>query len=72
MDAAKPYDRVVPRVTLRIQAADHEETRLTEYLCDMPDCPNIAEYVIGVVWELRASVAVCAAHKRMLDEKKRG
>ena len=61
----------MPKVTLRIEAADHQETTLTDYICDMPDCPNVAEHVIGVVRELRAYAAVCTAHKRLLDEKKR-
>ena len=61
----------MPRVTLRIEAADDQASTLTEYICDMPNCPNVAEHVIGVVRELRAFVAVCSAHKRTLDEKKR-
>jgi len=68
--SARSYDHGVPRVTLRIEATDHEETTLTAYICDMPDCPNVAEHVIGVVRELRAYVAVCDAHKRLLGEKK--
>lgn len=59
----------MPRVTLRTETADHKEVTITEYMCDMPDCPNVAEHVLGVVRELRALAIVCAPHKRLLDEK---
>jgi hypothetical protein len=59
----------MPRVTLRTETADHKEVQLTEYLCDVADCPNTAEHVLGFARELGAFVAVCATHKRMLAEK---
>jgi hypothetical protein len=58
----------MPQVTLRTETADHKEVRVTEYICDVADCPNIAEHVLGFSREL-GSFAVCARHKRMLEEK---
>ena len=51
----------MPQVTIRTTIDDHEET-LSEYLCDWPDCPNIAVELLGVVRELRIRAAVCAEH----------
>jgi hypothetical protein len=59
----------MPRVTLRTETADHKDVQLTEYFCDVADCPNTAEHVLGFARELGAFVAVCAPHKRMLAEK---
>ncbi len=47
----------MPRVTLR-----YEEEKLSEYICDSPDCPNVAKPGLGVIRELRAFVPVCDAH----------
>jgi hypothetical protein len=55
----------MPRVTLRApESADSKEDTVSEYICDMPDCPNVAVHVVGVVRELRTVVAVCAYHAR--------
>jgi hypothetical protein len=51
----------VPQVTIRNIVDGREET-LTEYLCDWPDCPNVAIHLVGVVRELRIRAAVCAEH----------
>jgi hypothetical protein len=59
----------MPRVTLRIETADHKEAKVTEYICDVPDCPNQAEHVLGFSRELGGFAAVCAPHRRMLGEK---
>jgi hypothetical protein len=60
----------VPRVTLRAdESAGGKEDTVSEYICDWPDCPNVAVHVVGVVRELRAFVAVCADHARMLAER---
>lgn len=60
----------MPRVTLRApESADGKEDTVSEYICDSPDCPNIAVHVVGVVRELRSFVAVCAYHARMLAER---
>ena len=41
---------------------DGPEELLTEYLCDYPDCPNIATHTLGVVLDLGAAAAVCDEH----------
>jgi len=58
----------MPRVTLRIETADHKEVQVTEYICDVADCPNPAEHVLGFAREFGA-FAVCAPHKRMLGQE---
>jgi hypothetical protein len=60
----------MPRVTLRAdESADGKEDTVSEYICDWPDCPNVAVHVTGVVRELRSFAAVCADHARMLAER---
>ena len=60
----------MPRVTLRVpELADGKEDTVTEYICDWPDCPNVAEHVLGGIRELRAFVAVCPEHARTLAER---
>ena len=44
--------------------------RSRRYLCDWPDCPNIAEHVVGVIVELRQFVAVCSEHGRLAKAPK--
>jgi hypothetical protein len=61
----------MPSVTLRTaRTADGKEETLTEYICDWPDCPNIAEHVIGVLRELRAFSAVCPKHAALIAERR--
>jgi len=63
----------MPRVTLRAgESTDGKEDTVSEYICDSPDCPNVAVHVIGVVRELRTVVAVCAYHARKLAERSNG
>ena len=52
------------RVTIKtgLLDADGREEELTEYLCDYPDCPNIATSVLGCLVELRLMAAVCDVH----------
>jgi hypothetical protein len=54
----------MPRVTIRtgILAADGREEQVSEYLCDWPDCPNIATEVVGCVRELGLSTVMCREH----------
>ena len=59
---------VVPQVTVRTTVNGREET-LSEYLCDWPDCPNVATQAIGVMRELRAHVAMCAEHAARLSTR---
>jgi len=54
----------VPRIAIKtgyIFQNGHEEV-LTEYMCDVPDCPNIATHVLSCVRELGIAHAVCGEH----------
>jgi len=53
----------VPQVAIRLTVDNREET-LSEYICDWPDCPNLAKEVVGVVCELRLVAVVCTEHAR--------
>jgi hypothetical protein len=54
----------MPRVTIRtgILAPDGREEELSEYLCDWPDCPNVATEVVGCVREVALSTVMCHEH----------
>jgi hypothetical protein len=41
---------------------DGREEQLSEYICDVPGCPNIATQVLGRVRELGVAHAVCPFH----------
>jgi len=43
---------------------------LTEYLCDWPDCPNVAEHVLGVLTDIRAMAAVCREHAALIAKQR--
>jgi len=58
----------MPQVTLRIVIDGREET-LSEYLCDWPDCPNVAVTVVGVIRELRVQAVMCPEHARLVRSK---
>ena len=62
----------MPRVTIRtgIIAPNGQEEVLTEYLCDWPDCPNVADHVAGVVRELAFAAVMCSEHAAMLNKRK--
>jgi hypothetical protein len=51
----------MPQVTIKtgIAGPDGREEELIEYLCDWPDCPNVAEHVLGCVKELGLPLALC-------------
>jgi hypothetical protein len=49
---------------------DGREATLTEYLCDWPDCPNVAVETLGVIAELRLRAAVCAEHAALLAKRR--
>ena len=51
------------RVTIKtgFMDSDGREEELIEYLCDYPDCPNIASKVVGCR-ALRMMAAVCDVH----------
>jgi hypothetical protein len=54
----------IPAVTIKTGLAtpDGREESLTEYMCDHPDCPNIATHVLGCVAELKLAAVVCDQH----------
>jgi hypothetical protein len=54
----------VSRVTIKtgFMDPDGREEELTEYICDYPDCPNIATQVLGYLRGLRLTAAVCDVH----------
>jgi hypothetical protein len=55
----------MPRITLRAaESSGGGEDAITEYICDWPDCPHVAEHLLGVVAALRVKVALCAEHAR--------
>jgi hypothetical protein len=62
----------MPLVTIRtgIIAPNGQEEVLTEYLCDWPDCPNVAEHVAGVVRELGLAAVMCEEHAAMLRKRR--
>lgn len=55
---------IVPRVTIKTDMAppDGHAEEITEYLCDWPDCPNVATHVLGRVREIGICSAVCDEH----------
>jgi hypothetical protein len=52
-----------------VPGADGQEIVLSEYLCDWPDCANVAEQVVGVVRELRRAFVVCREHAARLPKR---
>jgi len=48
---------------------DGREETISEYLCDWPDCANVAVHVLGVIRELRASSVVCEEHAAMIAKR---
>jgi hypothetical protein len=58
----------MPRVIIKSgeKTADGREEALTEYFCDWPGCPNIAEHSLGVIRELRVVACVCHEHMEHL------
>ena len=61
----------MPRVTIRtgFSDANGEEESLSDYVCDWPDCPNIASQVLGIARELRSSGAVCDEHAALIKAR---
>jgi hypothetical protein len=51
----------MPQVKIRATFDGREES-MTEYICDWPDCPNVANKVVGFGREPRLSYALCAEH----------
>jgi hypothetical protein len=59
----------MPLVTIKT-IVDGREENLSEYLCDWPDCPNVAVEVVGGLRELRMRVAMCAEHASRLAKQR--
>jgi hypothetical protein len=59
----------MPQVTIKtgLKAEDGHEEELTEYLCDWPDCPNVATDVLGCAKEIGICSAVCKEHATQHD-----
>jgi hypothetical protein len=47
-----------------------QEQVLHEYLCDWPDCPNVAVHVVGVVKEIGLLSVVCHEHASKIERPK--
>jgi hypothetical protein len=62
----------MPLVTIRtgMIAPNGQEEVLTEYLCDWPDCPNVAQHVAGVVRELGLASVMCDEHAARLRKRR--
>ncbi len=54
----------MPQVTIRTGffAADGNEEELSEFLCDVPGCPNVATEVVGCLRECGLSAVMCHEH----------
>lgn len=54
----------VPRVTIKtgLLNTDGHEEELSEFMCDIPGCPNVAVQVLGSVPGLGLFSAVCQEH----------
>ena len=54
----------MPRVTIKtgIVDANGREEELSEFICDVPGCANVASHVLGRVPSLGLFSAVCEEH----------
>jgi hypothetical protein len=61
----------MPRVTIKtgFVARSGQEEILAEYICDWPDCSNVAEHVVGVVRDLGLTTALCGKHAELLRKR---
>jgi hypothetical protein len=57
------------RIKTGFTGPDGTEEQLTEYLCDSPDCGNVAVRVVGCIKELRLSIALCEEHVAKLGNR---
>lgn len=57
------------RVTIKtgLMTPDGREEELTAYLCDYPECPNIATHILGPLGDIDLMVAVCELHASELQ-----
>jgi hypothetical protein len=61
----------MPNVTVKtgLIGPDGKQETLTEYLCDSPNCPNIATQMVGCVNEIRLCIALCNEHAAQLGHR---
>ena len=59
------------QITIRTTINGQEES-ISEYLCDWPDCPEVAVHLVAFVRELRLRSAMCAEHATCLAERDNG
>jgi hypothetical protein len=54
----------VPKVIIKsgLPGLDGHEEELTEYICDVPGCPNFATHVLACIVGLGLVSAVCQEH----------
>jgi hypothetical protein len=59
---------MMPHATIRtgVLAPNGQEEVISDFLCDWPDCPNVAEHVAGVARELRRVLMLCPEHAAAL------
>jgi hypothetical protein len=50
--------------------ADGQEVVLKEYLCDWPNCANVAEEVVGIVREIGQACVMCGEHATRMRRPK--
>jgi hypothetical protein len=58
----------MPLITIRTNSTSkgHSEEVISEYMCDSPDCPNIAVQVIGIARQINGLLALCEEHAELL------
>jgi hypothetical protein len=47
-------------------STDGQETVLREYLCDSPNCGEVAEHLVGVARDVPMMRAVCLQHAAVM------
>ena len=61
----------MPQVKIRATFDGREES-ISEYICDWPDCPNVADNVVGFGREVKLSYALCAEHAAKKQKQENG
>lgn len=63
----------MPLVTIRtgLTKPDGREEVLTEYVCDVPHCPNVATHALGFSREIGVAFAVCDEHTQSPPAERR-
>jgi hypothetical protein len=63
----------VPWVAIKtgIVGEDGREAVLREYLCDWPDCANVAQHLVGVGRDVGMACAICPEHHALMENRTR-